>query len=231
LSLDAAPGKPERIDLCFTHNVPEEARTLPNWKDLHVPVTHGSTWDWRRATIPADALNLLWGDFAPRLKVGEWWPILRPAVLILLAALCIEMLGANIEWAMLASEKRSLMQDMEHSYRTTFGESSMLVNAPLQMQRNLADLRHGAGLPDDGDFLPLLDAASKTLAGLAPGSLQSLHYESGRLDLDIRLAKSGDFPNLKRQLQTSGLKVQIADAHDAGNGAQARLSLMPGDGS
>lgn len=235
LSLNSAPNSspasfPKKIEVRFPQHVPEAQRILPQWNGLPATLSAGSAWDWRRAPIPADTLNLLWGDFAPRAKISEWWPKLRPAALILLAALGVEAIGANIEWALLVHEKKTLTQDMERSFRSAFGEASTLVNAPLQMQRNLAELRHSTGLPDDGDFLPLLDAAAPTLAALPAGSVRGLHYESGRLDVDIKLTRASDFRDLWQRLQNKGTGVQLGDIHDAGNGAEARLTLLPGDG-
>lgn len=233
LSLNAAqnnspPSSPGKIEVRFPQHVPEAQRILPQWNNLPTALSSGPAWDWRRAPIPADTLNLLWGDFAPRAKISEWWPKLRPAALILLAALGVEAVGTNIEWAMLANEKKVLTQDMERSFRTAFGEAGTLVNAPLQMQRNLAELRHSAGLPDDGDFVPLLDATASTLAALPAGSVRGLHYESGRLDVDIKLGRGSDFQDLRQRLKNKGIGVQIGDIHDAGNGAEARLTLLPG---
>jgi general secretion pathway protein L len=101
----------------------------------------------------------------------------------------------------------------------------------LQMQRNLAGLRHAAGVPDEADFLPLLDAAAPLLAALPAGSTQALHYETGRLDVDIRLGSKADILQLQQRLQRKGLKVNAGDMHDAGNGVDTRLSLQAGDGS
>ncbi|BBJ00431.1 type II secretion system protein L [Ferrigenium kumadai] len=234
LSLNSARNNspaslPGKIEVRFPQHVPEAQRILPQW-NLPTILSAGPVWDWRRAPVPADALNLLWGDFAPRARISEWWPQLRPAALILLAALGVEAIGANIEWALLAHEKKTLTQDMERSFRTAFGEAGTLVNAPLQMQRNLADLRHSAGLPDDGDFLPLLDASAPTLATLPAGSVRGLHYESGRFDVDIKLSRGSDIQDLRQHLQNKGLGVQIGDIHDVGDGAEARLTLLPGDG-
>ncbi len=230
LSLNSAQAAlPEKIEVRFPQHVPEARRILPQWNGLPSAISAGPAWDWRREPIPADALNLLWGDFAPRARISEWWPKLRPAALILLAALGVEAIGANIEWAMLAHEKKTLTQDMERSFRTAFGEAGTLINAPLQMQRNLAELRHRAGLPDDGDFLPLLDAAAPALAALPAGSVRGLHYESGRLDVDLKLARSSDFRELRERLQHKGLGVRMSDIRDAGDAAESRLTLLPGD--
>lgn len=232
LCLHAAQSNPpKRIEVRFPPHVAEAQRVLPQWPDLPLALVAGKEWDWRRAPIPGDTLNLLWGEFAPRARISEWWPKLRPAVVILLAALGVEAAGANIQWAMLAGEKRELAHDMERTFHAAFGSASTLVNAPLQMQRNLAELRHAAGVPDETDFLPLLDAAAPLLAALPAGSTQELHYDSGRLDLDIKLASKADIIQLQQRLQRKGLQVNAGDMHDAGNGIESRLSVQAGDGS
>lgn len=220
---------PEKIEVHFPQHVSEAQRILPQW-NLPAAISASTVWDWRHAPIPDDALNLLWGDFAPRARISEWWPKLRPAALILLAALGVEAIGANIEWALLAHEKKTLTRDMERSFRAAFGEAGTLVNAPLQMQRNLAELRHSTGLPDDGDFLPLLDASAPTLSMLPAGSVRGLHYESGRLDVDIKLSRGSDIQDLRLRLRNKGLGVQLGDIRDVGDGAEARLTLLSGDG-
>jgi general secretion pathway protein L len=234
LSLNSAPNSsqpslPKKIEVRFPQHIPETQRILPRWNTLSTIFSTGSDWDWRLAPIPADTLNLLWGDFAPRTRISELWPHLRPVALIILAVLGVEAIGANVEWATLAYEKKTLTQDMERSFHTAFGEGHTLVNAPMQMQRNLAELRHTAGLPDDGDFLPLLDAAASTFSTLPAGSVLGLHYESGRFDVDIKLVRSNDFQDLRQRLQNKGLSILLSDIHDTGNGAEARLTLLPGD--
>lgn len=227
LALDAAPQLPKKIDLKFVHDVPAEQRNMPQWSALQLPLVAAADWDWRRAAIPEDALNLLWGEFTPRAKIQEWWPKLRPAAYLLLAVLVAELAGSNIEWALLVNEKNQLTKTMQKTFRATFGDTVTLVNAPLQMQRNLAELRHAAGLPDAGDFLPLLNLAGRSLAALPAGSVASMHYEAGRLDVDIRLARKADFANLKQGLLSSGLGVRVGEIRDLGNGAEARFTLLP----
>jgi general secretion pathway protein L len=227
LSLDAAPQVPKKIEIRFIHDIAAEQRNMPQWSDLQLPLIAGADWDWRRAAIPEDALNLLWGDFAPRAKFQEWWPKLRPAAYLLLAVLAVEIIGSNIKWALLVNEKSQLTKNMQRTFRATFGDAVVLVNAPLQMQRNLAELRHAAGLPDAGDFLPLLNSASSSLTALPAGSVVAMHYEAGRLDIDIKLARKADFISLTQRMQNSGLGVRIGEIHDLGNGADARLTLLP----
>lgn len=226
LTLQAATQLPQKIEVRFVKDVLLAQRHLPQWADINLPLTTAADWDWRSEEIAEDALNLLWGEFAPRAKIQAWWPKLRPVALLLLAVLAVEMVGTNIQWAMLAYQKNELNKAMTKTFRTTFGETVMLVNAPLQMQRKLAELRHTTGLADTTDFLPLLNKVSRPLAEIPAGSLTAMHYEAGRLDLSIRLARKTDFTNLKQNLMNNGVNVRMGDIRDVGNGAEAKLTVM-----
>jgi general secretion pathway protein L len=226
LSLENAPQIPGKIELRFVHDIAGEQRAVPQWADLQIPVLAGADWDWRRAAIPEEALNLLWGEFTPRAKIQEWLPKLLPAAYLLLAVLAVEIAGSNIEWAMLEVEKSSMNKEMQRTFRATFGDTVEVVNPALQMQRNLAELKHVAGLPDAGDFLPLLNLASRSLAALPAGSVVGMHYEAGRLDVDVRLARKVDFSGVKQSLQNNGLGVRLGEIRDLGNGAEARITLL-----
>ena len=57
-----------------------------------------------------------------------------------------------------------------------------------------------------------------------------MHYEAGRLDVDIKLARKADFASLKQSMQSSGLGVRIGEIRDLGNGADAKLTLLPEGG-
>lgn len=226
LSLNATPPKSILLR-CATHG-DETGNELPQWPELPVEFSLGAPWDWRSAAIPNDALNLLWGALAPKAKLHEWLPKLRPVALILLAALAIETLGTNIEWSLLSHEKTAVAKEMERTFRKAFGETSAVVDPPLQMQRNIAVLRHNAGLPDEADFLPLLDQVSGTLSSLPAGSVTTLHYESGRLDVDVKLRTATEARALQQRLQGKGLSIRLGDIRDTGNSVETRLSIQAG---
>jgi general secretion pathway protein L len=227
LSLNAAlPLSPKYIQIRFATEAMQQ--TLPQWPDLPAKLTLGARWDLRNAPIQSDTLNLLWGSLAPKTRLHEWLPKLRPVALILLAVLLIETIGTNIEWGMLNHQKNTVTQEMERNFRKAFGEASIVVNPPLQMQRNIAALRHAAGLADEADFLTLLDQASSTLATLPSGSVSALHYESGRLDVDIKLSNEAEIISLQQHLQNKGLSIRLGDIRNTGNGVETRLAIQAG---
>lgn len=223
-ALSTAPA-PHHIELRFAES-PAQIE-MPAWQ-LPVALVPGKKWDWRSAPIDAALPNLLWGEFAPRLRLLDKLPRLRPALFILLAAFCIEAIGTHIEWAMLASEKHALTQNIERTFHAAFGDESTLIDAPLQMQRNLTALRHEAGVGDDADFLALLDTAISAFGTPNPGAVRALSYESGKLKLDLKLAKPADFESLTEKLQRNGLRIRTDQLHDAGDGMEAELTITLG---
>lgn len=217
--------RPERIEVKRMPSPSGAETAMPQWENFPVPLIAGGTWDWRRAVIPADAPNLLAGELAPPARPLEWWPKLRPVALILLALLLIEMVGSNLQWALLAYEKRSLKSSMEYSFHKAFGKDAVVVNAPLQMQRNMADIKHGAGLEDESDFIPLMDLSASTLGRLPAGAIRELHYEGGRLEVEVNTASASELEMLQSGLRNSGLAVR-ADTHSDGSGYNSRLTIQ-----
>ena len=227
LSLNASmPVMPRNVQFRF----PVDAENIesPHWDNLPAEHSAGERWNWRTEPIPNDILNLLWGPLAPKTRLLEWLPKLKPVALILLAAILMETLGTNIEWGILNHQKMSVTQEMERTFLKTFGENNTIVNPPLQMQRNMATLRHNAGLPDEADFLSLLDQATSTLSRLPAGSITALHYEAGRLDVDIKLRNQADIISLQQHLQSKGLGVRTGDIRNTGSGVETRISILTG---
>jgi type II secretory pathway component PulL len=146
----------------------------------------------------------------------------------LLAVILIETVGTNIEWGLLNHQKTVVTQEMGRTFRKTFGESSVIVNPALQMQRNIAVLRHTAGFPDEADFLALLDRASGTLSTLPGGSVSAIHYESGRLDIDLKMLSEAEVIKLRERLLGKGLSIRTGDIRNTGNGVETRLTIQPG---
>lgn len=227
LSLTAASATlPDFIEIRYSNEVEPSRRTLPCWPDLPVKLTLGVPWDWRCHPLPQNAPNLLWGELAPKANWLEWLPRLRPLALILAAALGIEMLGANLEWALLHHQKTVITQDMARTFRAVFGDESVVVNPALQMRRKLAELRHTTGLPDEADFLPLLDQVSTALSNLPNGSIRGLHYDSGKLAVELSLSREADIQTLRHALQQRGLSVLPGEIRTGSGGIETQLTIQ-----
>jgi general secretion pathway protein L len=200
----------------------------PSW-GIKVPILfERQHFDWRKAEITADTPNLLWGKFAAPPRIGELWPVLRPALMVLLLLFCVEALLTNLEWAVLAHEKRQLSNAMTDTFRETFGTDAVVVDAPLQMRRNVARLRHAAGVADEADFLPLLEKFSVATDDLPGRVLNTVRYDDGKLDVQMRLTGANAVDILRERVAGAGLSLEVTDTQTAGSVLSLQLRISAG---
>lgn len=191
---EAADNRPASIQL---HLDGTSAPNLGAWSSgLGVPVTSGGKWQW-----PASAehgINLLQGEFAAGSARADWLPRLRPALMLASLILGLHVAFTLGDWAMLKLEKHRLTASMEQSFRKAFPDAKVIVDAPLQMSRNLAGLRHGAGMVEQNDFLPLLARVAPMLGTEA--RLRGLEYQQENLKIRLILPNPAAAESLRASL-------------------------------
>ena len=151
------------------------------------------------------------GTRAARDAWRRWWsPGWRPVRLGLLALLGVQLLGLNA-WAWhLRSELDSQRQAMVSLLQTTFPQVSAVLDAPLQMQREVDALRAAAGRPSASDVEPMLLAAAAAWPPSQP-PVDNLRYESGRLTLAATGWSEAEVAQFRSQLQPGGWQVDAVD--------------------
>ncbi len=189
---------------------PTEAGAAPDidaWmRELGIAMHLAGTWDWRVASADAGVSmareRQRWGGLAGAIVH------LRPAAWILGAALAIQAIALVIDWASLASEQRSLRQQMESRFRAAFPDAVAVVDPALQMRRKLVDAHHAAGQPDSGDFLPMVEKVAAGMKGLPAANLRIMSYESGRMTLEVSGGDEAAVQRIVARLVQSGLNVE-----------------------
>ena len=132
------------------------------------------------------------------------------------------------DWAALAWQKRSLQAQMTNTFKTAFPDATNIVNAPLQMQRKLIELKRAHGEAQPGDFIPLLANALPAINATG-GTAQAVQYERGKLQLDIRLPQVQPPEVLNQQLSGTGLPAKVESINPTPNGAVARITFAGGN--
>ncbi len=129
-------------------------------------------------------------------------PQWRPARWAMLALLLINLAGLQVwtwkEQSALAA-KRAAVRDI---LQTTFPDVRVVVDAPLQMARSLADLQRQNGAASSGDMEPMLGA----LQTVAPeiGTPAAMEFVAGELRLKLPDASASALPALAAKLQAHG---------------------------
>jgi general secretion pathway protein L len=126
---------------------------------------------------------------------------------------------------LLTLEKQRLQTSMEKRFREAFPDARVVVDAPLQMQRNLAELRGAAGQLTTDDFLPLLGRTAGALDADSRSGVRAIGFEAGELRLDIALADQAAADALIGRLAGAGLDSQLQDVSGAAPQSLARIVI------
>lgn len=201
---------------------------LARWSaELNMPCEAGASWDEAHGEAGDPQIELLQGPFEPAGRARELLPRLRPALLLLIAAAVLELLGTAVHWGALRYEKAHLQAEMRTLFKTSFPHAKAIVDAPLQMRRQLDAHRSAAGEAQAGDFLVLLGRAAPLLKTLA----KSVDYEQGALVVAVELSGRADAEAMQARLQQAGIAVRVLALETRGNGIEARLRLAAGGGT
>lgn len=212
LMLDEAKAHgagPASISLYVTR--PDATPNIEAWqRELGTELRIAGTWDWRMA--PSDAGVCL-------AQQHQRWRVfsgvarrLRPAAWILGAALTLHAVALVSDWTLLAGDQHALRKSMELQFRSTFPDAVAVADPALQMRRKLAEARHIAGIPDNGDFLPMIEQVAAAAKELPAGALRTMSYEDGRMTLELGTNDEAAVQRIKTRLLQSGLSVDSLPA-------------------
>lgn len=137
-------------------------------------------------------------------------PAWRPARWGLGALVLTQLLGLNL-WAWHQQSTLDAKRAAQVALlQTTFPQVRSVLDAPLQMQREVALLRAAAGQPDESDLEPLLQAAAAAWpSDLA--AVESIRFEPGKLTLAASSWDAARIEQFRAQLQPMGLRLDVAD--------------------
>jgi general secretion pathway protein L len=187
---------------------PGAAPDLEAWqRELGVALHELGPWDWRAAPEQAGialAQERRKWRIAPAALAS-----LRPAAWIVGAAFALHGVALIADWARLASEQRAVRAEMETRFRSVFPDAVAVADPALQMRRQLAAARHRAGLPDGGDFLPMIEKVAGGLQELPAGGLRTVSFESGRMTLELATADAAALRRIAARLAQAGLVAEV----------------------
>ena len=154
----------------------------------------------------------------------QWWsPGWRPARIGLAALALVQLAGMNLAASQQRSRVEQRKQSMVQLLQTTFPQVRAVLDAPLQMQREVQALRTLAGKPGEDDLEPMLAAAAAAWPVDRP-PVDSLRFEPGRLSLAAAGWQSAEVERFRSQLAVTGWQVEFVDGRltlrSAGTGAR-----------
>ena len=224
LQLEAAgEARPAAIHL---HTVTPDAAISDDLAELEIPVSEHVA---ARGVLDCLAgglgdrqqINLLQDAYAPEEPVVQLLRPWRPAAAMLAVWLLLVMMGGFLQTWDLRRERQALAERIQQVFRQTFPDVRRVVDAKVQMERQLAKLRKEQGNSPTG-FLALLTAGAISLQQVDGVEIQGLQYRQGRLELDLTLPSMSRLDPLRQALQQAGeLDASVVSA-------RAREGLVEG---
>lgn len=171
---------------------------------LGLPVESGPEWNWAGSRRPP-GVDLLQGEFAVRGGAGSWLRRLRVSAGLAAAVIALSSVAIALDWAAKSRERDALLREMRTLFLESFGENAVVVDAPLQMKRILADLRQQAGQIAPGDFVALLGVATERLLDPARHRVERISYEAAQLTVSLRPAGGQPSAALLEELRAAAV--------------------------
>ena len=170
------------------------------------------------------SVNLLTGEFAPREAMGKWIGLLKPALMVLGLMVAAHIAFTLIDNWRLNGERQALEQEMKQVFKAAFPAAQAIIDPPLQMRRNLQELKRERGLPADTDaqiLIARLASLIQTLPG-GPASITTLTVRDGVATLDAVLASADQSAALQRAVDRLPGVVLGLPATNATNAPDAK---------
>ena len=138
------------------------------------------------------------------------WRMWRLPALLALATVIVTIIGLNIQWFTMAHERDALVSQQTETLVTAFPRTTVVLEPPSQMTRQLDQLRLAAGELSPDDFLSLAAGVTRSLGVIPPDAVASIGYHSRALTVTFKPGVRVD-PGFASRLRGNGLDAQQAE--------------------
>jgi type II secretion system protein L len=227
LLLDEAALPPERVTLycpadqqvSCSNLLPELLKGVVDWQgdDYWQVINKGL-----QQASDKSAINLLQGEFARRLPWLRWWKLWRLVVILLVAAVVVQLASTYTELTVLESQNLQLRTEIERSYRTAIPRGAVM-DPEKQLRRKVNALKGSGG---DG-FVRLLEKVAPVIAAIEGMNIQNLNYSEKQSEIRLTVLAAGfdDVETARNNLEKQGLKAELTGSSADGNKTRARLKI------
>lgn len=164
-------------------------------------------WDLRQFELAPKARGVRALRLFSRELMRKPW---RPVRIGLLALAVVELLGLNLS-AWQQSTALTRQREAVNALLTgTFPQVRAILDAPVQMQKELDLLRASAGSVGEQDLEALLAAAATAWPADRPPT-DALAFESGRLTVSAAGWSAAQIDQLRSQLQSEGWRLEASE--------------------
>ena len=172
----------------------------------------------------AASLNLLQHAYKPQKQGGISWKRWRLAASLALVWLVLSLGVTGWQLHQLKQQNAQLQADIIKIYKQAFPKSKRIVNARVQMEQKLKELKTG-GSGGDG-IIELMASSAPALANNKAVTLKSISFRNNRLDVSVNSKDLATLQQLNTRLnKIDGIQSEIVSSSSEQNQVKASLRI------
>lgn len=212
-----------------------EALVVYSESEFVLPESLAGKAQWRKgdfatALVLTDenisTMNLLQGEFAPRLPLDKWWRKWRVAAVLVAVAFAVQLVATGLEYRQLKAQNIELRTAVEQRFRTVFPKGRMQ-DPQKQLQRKLQSLSAGGS---KASYTRLLYAVGQAVSAQDDSRLLSVNYNArgGDMRLSLLAPDYNAVEALRASMAEAGVNAVLESSNAQSDGVRARLRVrMP----
>lgn len=168
------------------------------------------------------AINLLQGEFTPKLPWQKWWQSWRTVAVLLVVAILIQIVASYTQLTVLDNRNIVLRAETEKYYRSVVPKGAVM-DPERQLRRKVNALKGSTG----SGFVSMLVQMGPVLKSIDGVSLQSLNYSEKQSEFRITILAPGfdDVETVRTNLEKLGLAAELTGSSADGSNTRARLRI------
>jgi len=171
-------------------------------------------------------LNLLQDAYKPTRKSNVKWQRWALAASLAVIWLCLHLGTTAVKYFDLKDKNEQALAQITKIYKKTFPKSKRIVNARVQMEQKLKELKGGKG-GANGSIIDLLRDSATALSKDKGVTIQSISYRNNRMDINISSANLQSIESLNKSLNNNAkLNSEITSSSSEKNQVTGSIRLQ-----
>ena len=171
-------------------------------------------------------LNLLQDAYKPKRKGNVEWKRWRLAAALTFAWIGLGLGSAGAEYYDLLDKNKQLHVKIEKIYKSAFPKSKRIVNARVQMEQKLKELKGGSVTSEGTSMVALLSNSASALSSEKGITLQAISYRNNKMDMELTGTNLQAIESLNKKINQSPLKSEIISSSSEKNQVKGNIRIQ-----
>jgi len=170
-------------------------------------------------------LNLLQDEYKPKQKSNINWQRWRLAASLSTIWLCLNLSITSMQYNKFEEHNKNLQTEIDSIYKKSFPKSKRIVNARVQMEQKLDELKGMGKGGSDTSLITLLSDSSTALSSEKSVVIQSINYRNNTVDFEVTGSNLQNIEQLNKKLNNASLKSEIISSSSEKDNVKGKIRI------